>query len=120
MLRILDEQLAHFGRRARDSFEGRMVSYLREHVPSPIASLDDTALRAQIAEVVDRFPGYDVRVEADAAALVVVLCHLGWDADRKLGWLKGILNDKELNGSGKLRTVQRAMEQMNLPEDRRG
>ena len=120
MLRILESQLEHFGRRARDSFEGRMVAYLREHVPARVATLNDASLRAQIAEVVDRFPTYDVRLESDAAALVVVLCHLGWDADLKLGWLKGILADNELNGSGKLRTVLRAMEEMNLPEERHG
>ena len=115
-MRIREDQMAHFAALAKRSFTERMLRHLRDLAPDEVAALTDSALRGHIEASMDQARDHDITMESDVATFIVMLAYLGWDAPGRVGWLRTTLRERELDGSGKIRTLLAAYEAMGSTE----
>jgi hypothetical protein len=111
MLRILDDQMEHLGKRTRRRFIGMLESYLREHFSRWVAPLSDALLRAWLEGALAKAERYGVTTEPEAAQLVLLLLVLGVDADERLPWVKEVLAARDLAPIGKVKKLIRLARQ---------
>ncbi len=84
MLRILREQMDHFGRRAAQGFEDRLVAHLTQTSPAIAEQLGPEALRARVRAGMAKADRYGIVMEPDAVEFITMLLVLGPDADEEL------------------------------------
>jgi len=105
MLRILESQMAHLGKRTRRRFLGMMEEYLRAHFPSWVAPLRDDQLRAWLEHALAKAERYDVTTEPEAAQLILLFLVLGVDADEREPWIAETLGTRKLAPVGKVKKL---------------
>jgi hypothetical protein len=106
MLKILSEQLDHFARRARRDFADRVVLHLTLTFPAHLAALTPEELRARVEDGLARAEAHGIVMEPDALEFIVMLFALGPAADEEIPWVRDIVRDRGLDGSGKVRRLE--------------
>lgn len=110
MLKILGEQMDHFARKARRSFEDRVVLHLSMTRPDLTEDRSEEDLRERVVDAMARAEKYGIVMERDALAFIVTLLELGPDADEHLPWLRAIVLNRGLDGGGKVERIREARE----------
>jgi hypothetical protein len=106
MLKILSEQLEHFARRARRDFADRVVLHLTLTFPAHLAALTPEELRARVEDGLARAEAHGIVMEPDVLEFIVMLFALGPAADEEIPWVRDIVRDRGLDGSGKVRRLE--------------
>lgn len=106
MLRILEEQMDHFGRRAAKDFEERLLAHIAEVCPEAPTGTSLDELRARVRDGMARAERYGITMEPDAARFILMLLALDPGADEELPWVRAIVNDRGLDGGGKVRLLE--------------
>lgn len=106
MLKILKEQLDHFARKARADFADRVVLHVGLTAPAIAASMTPDELRARVEGAMARAERHGIVMEPDAVEFIMMLLALGPAADEEIPWVREILSDRGLDGSGKVRRLE--------------
>ena len=85
MLKILGEQMDHFARKARRSFEDRVVLHLSMTRPDLTEDRSEEDLRERVVDAMARAEKYGIVMERDALAFIVTL-RWGWGSGSRWGW----------------------------------
>jgi hypothetical protein len=107
MLRILKRQMDHFGRLAAQSFEDRVVAHLAETYPDLASRMGLDTLRSRVRAGMTKAERYGVTLEPDALEFILMLLALGPNADEEIPWVRAIVNDRDLSGTGKVRLLDK-------------
>lgn len=105
MLKILREQLDHFARKAKRDFADRVVTHLGLTYPALARSMTPEALRARVEDGMARAERHGIVMEPDAVEFILMLFALGPAADDEIPWVRAIVNDRGLDGGGKVRKL---------------
>lgn len=108
MLKILKEQMDHFALRARKDFADRVSAHLALTYPEPVAALPPADLRARVEDAMVRAERHGIVMEPDAVEFILMLFALGPAADEEIPWVRDIVQDRGLDGSGKVRRLEEA------------
>jgi len=106
MLKILREQLDHFARKAKEDFADRVVRHVHITVPATAASMTPEQLRARVEDGMARAERHGIVHEPDAVEFILMLLALGPAADEEIPWVHEIVNDRGLDGGGKVRLLE--------------
>lgn len=106
-MKIRPEQMNAMAEYSRRQFQDRLIRDLRREYPEETAQADDDELRAVVVEQIDKAVGYGIVLEDDLAIYVDRAAYYGDDWDSSLDWVRGILNDEQLDGSAKIEEIRR-------------
>jgi hypothetical protein len=107
MLKILEAQMDHFARRSAKDYEDRVVAHLPEACPALVSGMSAVEIRARVRAGMDKAARYGITREPDALELILMLLALGPAADEELAWVRAIVTDRDLDGSGKIRLLEK-------------
>ncbi len=105
MFRVLDQQMARLGQRARAGFVTRMADYLAGAHEEWVGRRSRAELEEWVSAAVKRAERWGVTHEGPVAQYMLLLLVLGDDADERLSWVKEALDDDRLVDLGKVRKL---------------
>jgi len=105
MFRIRREQLDWFGEKTKREFVAKISAWLRDAYPECVGDLSSSALEKWVGACVEKAEHYRVVMEPDVAQLILLFMILGIEADADLPWVKETLENRDLEGIGKVRRL---------------
>ncbi|MFT3764623.1 MAG: hypothetical protein QM820_03760 [Minicystis sp.] len=106
MLKILKAQLDHFARKAKRDYADRVVRHIGITYPDLAASMPEEELRARVEDGMARAERHGIVMEEDALEFILMLFALGPTADEDVPWVRAIVQDRGLDGGGKVRRLE--------------
>lgn len=96
MLKISKAQMEGFRRASAQSFESRMVEYLKGVFPDVYSSMGDAGARELIQHGMAKAEHYDIASELHICLYVCLMIELGrdFDVDPAIPWAGEMLNDR--------------------------
>ncbi len=107
MLKLRKEQMKVLGQYTLEQFQNRMVVHLRTNFGEYTKDLEDSELQKKVEQGIKRAEGYSVTREDDIRRFLeyMVLLTTDFDTNPKTAWAGEILEDKKLNGTGKMNHI---------------
>jgi hypothetical protein len=92
MLTLTPKQLEAFNAMMRQSFEDRMVAYLRQHLAACVRPLSDTQLRQRIRQEITTAQHYGITRECDVALYICIALSVApQHPAEQLDWVRSLL-----------------------------
>ena len=115
MLTIRKEQMDALSSVMRERYVAKTVLHLRKLFPEETKKMPDTELRPLIEEGLNRARGYQVTSGREVTLFIDLMVGIGknFETQPANAWIKGFLEDPELDQSEKMNLICKRLQAMN-------